>query len=245
MEFRTPWSSGPRARAGRGPALGAVPGLARRRPPPGGRRSSRSSAPWSTCPTGEQVRLAGYADRLELDADGRVVVVDLKTGRNKPTDKSLATNLQLGLYQLRRRPRCRRRPGGPGRPEGPVRAGGAELVQLGLTDGGPAATVQAQGVQADEGPERADLRRQLARAASPAPHRALPGGRRPAVPRLPVRAALPGPERRARGDAMSGTLGPRRRLASPEELAEAMGVDVGRQPPAVGGDHAPRWSRPS
>ena len=38
-------------------------------------------------------------------------------------------------------------------------------MQLGLRDGGPDAVVQAQGVQADDGPERADLRGQLARAA--------------------------------------------------------------------------------
>ena len=80
-------------------------------------------------PDGEQVSLGGYADRLELDADGRVVVVDLKTGRTKPSDKSVLTNVQLGLYQLAvdhgaadelRRPRG-------------ARPGGAELVQLGLT----------------------------------------------------------------------------------------------------------------
>ncbi len=194
LEFRTPWA---RARehervAGR---PRPVPGLARRRPPPGGRRRSRSSAPCVDLPDGEQVRLAGYADRLELDADGRVVVVDLKTGRTKPTDKSLATNLQLGLYQLRRRPRCRRR-GLAGPRAGPRRrrrAGAARAHRR-----RPAATVQAQAAQADDGPERADLRRRLARAASLLRAEALPGGRRPALPRLPVRAALPGQERRAR-----------------------------------------------
>ncbi len=51
-------------------------------------------------PNGERVRLDGYADRIELDGDGRVVVVDLKSGRTKPSDKSVLTNVQLGLYQL-------------------------------------------------------------------------------------------------------------------------------------------------
>ena len=37
-----------------------------------------------TLPDGEQVALRGYADRLELDDDGRVVVVDLKTGKYPP-----------------------------------------------------------------------------------------------------------------------------------------------------------------
>ncbi|HRI98036.1 MAG TPA: PD-(D/E)XK nuclease family protein, partial [Nocardioides sp.] len=114
-------------------------------------------------PDGEQVRLAGYADRLELDGDGRVVVVDLKTTRGKPTDKSMATNLQLGLYQLAVDHGAV--DGLPGLPGGQAEAGGAELVQLGLRDGGPEATVQTQGVQEEDGPERRALRAQLSRAA--------------------------------------------------------------------------------
>ncbi|HSJ20361.1 MAG TPA: ATP-dependent DNA helicase [Nocardioidaceae bacterium] len=85
-----------------------------------------------TLPDGQPVRLNGYADRLELDEDGRVVVVDLKTAKNPPPDKELPANPQLGLYQyavangavdelLADHPE---HPGGPGRP------GGAELVQL-------------------------------------------------------------------------------------------------------------------
>ena len=89
-------------------------------------------------PNGERVSLGGYADRLELDADGRVVVVDLKTGRTKPTDKSVLTNVQLGLYQLAV---------DHGAADELVdleeaRAGGAELVQLGLTGDDEHATVQ-------------------------------------------------------------------------------------------------------
>jgi superfamily I DNA/RNA helicase/RecB family exonuclease len=49
-------------------------------------------------PDGQRVRLHGYADRLELDAEGRVVVVDLKTGKYAATD--LPRHPQLGLYQL-------------------------------------------------------------------------------------------------------------------------------------------------
>ena len=44
--------------------------------------------------------LHGYADRLELDAEGRVVVVDLKTGKGTPTQAEIAEHPQLGLYQL-------------------------------------------------------------------------------------------------------------------------------------------------
>ena len=50
-------------------------------------------------PDGERVELLGYADRVELDADGRVVVVDLKTGRTPPTGAAVTVNLQLALYQ--------------------------------------------------------------------------------------------------------------------------------------------------
>ncbi|WP_288024476.1 ATP-dependent DNA helicase [Arthrobacter sp.] len=48
---------------------------------------------------GRMARLRGQVDRLEADAAGRLVVVDLKTGRHKPTKAELATHLQLGAYQ--------------------------------------------------------------------------------------------------------------------------------------------------
>ena len=111
-------------------------------------------------PNGERVSLGGYADRLELDADGRVVVVDLKTGRNKPSDKSVLTNVQLGLYQL-----AVDHGAADELVDQEARAGGAELVQLGLTGDDEQATVQQQPGQADDGPERAALRGRLARAA--------------------------------------------------------------------------------
>jgi RecB family exonuclease len=49
-------------------------------------------------PDGQRLVLHGYADRLELDADGQVVVVDLKTGKYPAAD--LPEHPQLGLYQL-------------------------------------------------------------------------------------------------------------------------------------------------
>ena len=111
-------------------------------------------------PTGEQVRLTGYADRLELDAESRVVVVDLKTGRTKPSGPQVKGHVQLGLYQLAVDHGAV--DAIEGLPGGGARAGGAELVQLGLTDGGPDADVQAQPVQAEDGPERDDLRARMA-----------------------------------------------------------------------------------
>ncbi|WP_054686892.1 ATP-dependent DNA helicase [Microbacterium sp. No. 7] len=45
--------------------------------------------------------LSGYIDRVEETADGRVVIVDLKTGKNEPqTDAKVADNAQLAAYQL-------------------------------------------------------------------------------------------------------------------------------------------------
>jgi len=119
---------------------------------------------------GEQVRLTGYADRLELAADGTVVVVDLKTGRGAPSGPAVQRNVQLGLYQLAvdRGAVDELLPsevGGGDLGAGAV-AGGAELVQLGLEDRSPEPLVQQQGSHADDGPERTLLRDQLGHAAA-------------------------------------------------------------------------------
>ncbi|MGY2702527.1 ATP-dependent helicase [Nocardioides sp. HB32] len=108
---------------------------------------------------GERVTISGYADRLELDADGHVVVVDLKSGRSKPSNKAVESHVQLGLYQyaVDHGAVAEQAPG--------ARAGGAELVQLGLIDGGETAVVQAQAVQPEDGAERDALRLRLRHAA--------------------------------------------------------------------------------
>lgn len=49
---------------------------------------------------GPQVRLTGRIDRLERDALGRPVIVDLKTGKNPITKDAAAENPQLATYQL-------------------------------------------------------------------------------------------------------------------------------------------------
>ena len=49
---------------------------------------------------GRQVTLAGAVDRLERTADGRLAVVDFKTGRTVPTRDEVAGMDQLGIYQL-------------------------------------------------------------------------------------------------------------------------------------------------
>jgi len=66
--------------------------------------------------------LVGRPDRLERDADGRLVVVDLKTTTTKPTAEQVQSHPQLGVYQVAVDH------GGFGADE---RSGGAALVQAG------------------------------------------------------------------------------------------------------------------
>lgn len=109
---------------------------------------------------GRAVRLTGFADRLEIDDDGRVVVVDFKSARAAPTGPAVAANLQLALYQYAVDSGAVDEAAGR-----PVASGGAELVQLGIDDDSTRAKVQAQPPHADQGAEREQLRAGLARAA--------------------------------------------------------------------------------
>lgn len=158
LDFRTPWSKArehDRVRA----AVGRFLQWHLANP----RELLATEAPFTTVVAldgGEHVTISGYADRIELDADGRVVVVDLKSGRTKPSNKAVEGHVQLGLYQyaVDHGAVAELAPG--------ARAGGAELVQLGLTDGGESAVVQAQDAQPEDGPARDDLRARLDHAAS-------------------------------------------------------------------------------
>ena len=153
LDFRTPWSKArehERVRA----ALGRFLQWHVANP----RQLLETEARFSTVvelDNGEHVQLTGYADRIELDSDGDVVVVDLKTGRTKPPNKAVESHVQLGLYQyaVDHGAVDELAPG--------ARAGGAELVQLGILDGGPDAVVQPQSVQPEDGPDRTQLRERL------------------------------------------------------------------------------------
>src|SRR5206468_2247442 len=82
---------------------------------------------------GREVLLRGRLDRLEIDSDQRLHVVDLKTGKTLPGKGDIPHHPQLGLYQLAVR-------------EGALggrAVGGAELVQL-RHDGDHGAKVQSQ-----------------------------------------------------------------------------------------------------
>jgi RecB family exonuclease len=73
-------------------------------------------------------RLSGQVDRLERDAAGRLVVVDLKTGKSKVRADDLPIHPQLGAYQLAVQA------GAFGAGE---QSGGALLVQLAAGGGDP------------------------------------------------------------------------------------------------------------
>jgi superfamily I DNA/RNA helicase/RecB family exonuclease len=51
-------------------------------------------------PAGPWLRMRGRVDRLEVDAQGRPIVVDIKTGKVPPTRASAQVNPQLAVYQL-------------------------------------------------------------------------------------------------------------------------------------------------
>ncbi|MGL4744629.1 MAG: RecB family exonuclease, partial [Dermatophilaceae bacterium] len=80
-------------------------------------------------------------DRVEVDAHGRVRVVDLKTGTRKPTKSEMRRHGQLGAYQV-----AVEHGGFSG--VGSV-AGGAALLQLGKAAGG-STTLQEQVPLADD-----------------------------------------------------------------------------------------------
>ncbi|MFJ2756843.1 ATP-dependent helicase [Nocardioides sp. NPDC087217] len=145
LEFRTPWSAA-REREAVQDVLARFLTWHRR---PGARTvigfEEQLTAKVSL-PSGETVRLNGYADRLELDESGRIVVVDLKTGKYPPTAQEVKEHGQLGLYQLavEHGAASELAPG--------ATSGGAELIQLRHPAGSGSELPKVQ-VQAPEPPE--------------------------------------------------------------------------------------------
>lgn len=74
---------------------------------------------------GEEVLLRGSMDRVEIDAEGRVHVVDFKTSRTAPSGKKIAEHAQLGVYQV-----AVENGAVESLDVSDARSGGAELVQL-------------------------------------------------------------------------------------------------------------------
>jgi superfamily I DNA/RNA helicase/RecB family exonuclease len=85
-----------------------------------------------------EVEITGRVDRLERDADGTAIVVDLKTGSSRPADEDLGRHPQLGVYQLAVML-------GAFEEMGLTQPGGAELVQVGRAGLTARARVQRQG----------------------------------------------------------------------------------------------------
>ncbi len=96
---------------------------------------------------GGQVRVRGRLDRIEIAADGTVVVVDLKTSRTPPSDKAVAALPQLRLYQYAVDAGLL----ADAVPAG-ARSGSAELWQLRVEGAGGGPKVQAQPAVADHEP---------------------------------------------------------------------------------------------
>lgn len=149
MEFRTPWSSS-REREAVEAALSRFVAWHQR---PGARTviavEPRMRAE-VTLPDGQVIGLHGYADRLELDEAGDVVVVDLKTGKYAPTGPGVEQHSQLGLYQLAVDHGAADEILGR-----PAASGGAELVQLRLGDDLP--KVQHQSTPTGDGPRLVEV----------------------------------------------------------------------------------------
>jgi superfamily I DNA/RNA helicase/RecB family exonuclease len=108
---------------------------------------------------GDTVTLTGQVDRLETDRDGQTVVVDFKTSKTAPTDKSIADNPQLGLYQLAAQHGAFADLVGES-----ARSGGAELVQLRI-DAAGLPKVQHQPPQPVDASGRRPVEVQLAQSA--------------------------------------------------------------------------------
>ncbi|MFF2081876.1 ATP-dependent helicase [Kitasatospora sp. NPDC058162] len=98
---------------------------------------------------GVSVRIRGSMDRVEKDHAGRAYVVDFKTGKQIPTDKSLPDHKQLAVYQLAVRAGALNEL--PGFTEHPPATGGAELVHL--REAAAKADPDAPKVQRQEPPE--------------------------------------------------------------------------------------------
>jgi superfamily I DNA/RNA helicase/RecB family exonuclease len=113
---------------------------------------------------GRAVQIRGRVDRLERDAKGRLVVVDLKTGASAPSEAEVAVHPQLAAYQVAVEA------GAFGVGEA---SGGAEIVAVGTDSVKPAVRAQPP-LQESEDPGWAEtLVRQAAAAMAASTFRAV------------------------------------------------------------------------
>jgi RecB family exonuclease len=119
LDYDTPWI----ATRERDEAASAVRRLVRWHADRGDRTTVGAEHEFTVeVPVGDDVvRLRGSMDRVEVDSEGRVHVVDFKTGKNKPTVEEISQHPQLGVYQVAVL---------HGAVPGHTESGGAELVHL-------------------------------------------------------------------------------------------------------------------
>ena len=154
-----------------------------------------------------QVEITGRVDRLERDAAGGGVIVDLKTGSSRPADAELDRNPQLGVYQLAMLLGAFER-------FGLIEPGGAELVQIGKAGLKAEVRVQRQRALGDDA--NPDWAESLVETVATGHGRAgVRRHRQPGLPGLPGPLVLPGPSRRRPGDPVNYT---------PAQLARLLGV---------------------
>ncbi len=171
--------------------------------------------------SGERVTLFGYADRLELDADGRDRGGGPQDDQERTQRPRRAAPRPARGLPVRRRPRRRRRPGA-GRPRR-VRRRRARPAR-------PARRRRRAGAAAACVPRRRPRAHRAAPAGRPCrrarPRGDLPRRRRRPLPRLRLPLDLPDPGRRV-GD-LTVTTTPD--IGSPEALAALMGWDFAPSP---------------
>lgn len=156
LRFRTPWS-GSREREEVRAALGRFLRW-HRRPDARTLLGTETEIRAEVVVDGHTVRLHGFADRLERDDEGRVVVVDFKTTKYPPREADLPEHPQLGLYQLAVESGAVDHLLG-----GPAVSGGAELIQLRKESRGEV-KVQRQDPQAPDESGRRPIELQLTEA---------------------------------------------------------------------------------
>jgi superfamily I DNA/RNA helicase/RecB family exonuclease len=94
-----------------------------------------------------RAEIRGMVDRLEQDADGRLVVVDLKTGKSAPAKAEVQRHAQLGVYQV-----AVEAGGFAKLTGGATESGGAVLAQLGKNDSAKVSIQQQPALSKDEDP---------------------------------------------------------------------------------------------
>ena len=142
-------------------------------------------------PTGI-VRITGSIDRIDLDSEGRLHLVDFKTGRTAATQAATDEHAQLGIYQLAVREGAAPLPSDAAG----ATASGAELVHLADRFADGRAKVRVQRALAAEGPTWVhDLIDEATALATGPEYPARPGSQCatcPFRPQCPAHAAPPG-----------------------------------------------------